>query len=167
MRVVEVEERRVSKRRKIEAQVSRERTDEEDFEVFKNIRLGRFDLSKPSNEEPGGEIPQVMSQAAKETSDSASSALLEAGKAEFRNMDIPIQLGPMRIDTLPIDWEGPPPPLPPPKYIEELTKGNDPGWQWSNRKGTDPFIALAPREPSHYSRFRDSVPISSTYITQN
>lgn len=25
-----------------------------------------------------------------------------------------------------------PPPLPPPKYIEELTYGNDPGWQWGN-----------------------------------
>jgi hypothetical protein len=25
-----------------------------------------------------------------------------------------------------------PPPLPPPKFIEELAYGNDPGWQWGN-----------------------------------
>lgn len=28
--------------------------------------------------------------------------------------------------------EGPPPPLPPPRYIGELSEGQDPGWQWGN-----------------------------------
>src|ERR1700761_8530208 len=27
-----------------------------------------------------------------------------------------------------------PPPLPPPRIIEELNKGQDPGWQWANGK---------------------------------
>lgn len=57
---------RVSKRRKIKPQIPREGTNQDDFEVFKNIRLGRFDLSKPSNEQPSSEKRLVISQPAEE-----------------------------------------------------------------------------------------------------
>jgi hypothetical protein len=42
-----------------------------------------------------------------------------------------------------------PPPLPPPKYIEELTYGNDPGWQWGNTTHAGfGKSTLAPIKPS-------------------
>lgn len=34
--------------------------------------------------------------------------------------------------AIPNARESPPPPLPPPRYISELSDGHDPGWQWGN-----------------------------------
>lgn len=63
---------RASKRRKIEPRIPREGTNEDDFEVFKNIRLGRFDWSKPSNEKPSSEKRLVISQPAEKVDDGYS-----------------------------------------------------------------------------------------------
>jgi hypothetical protein len=57
---------RASKRRMVDSQVQQELSDEDDFEAFKNVRLGRFDPIKPSNEEPLTETQQVISRPAKD-----------------------------------------------------------------------------------------------------
>jgi hypothetical protein len=35
----------------------------------------------------------------------------------------------------------PPPPLPPPRYINELKNGQDPGWQWGNSPNSPEYRA--------------------------
>ncbi|KAI9714400.1 MAG: hypothetical protein M1820_000361 [Bogoriella megaspora] len=37
--------------------------------------------------------------------------------------------------SIPNARESPPPPLPPPRHISELSNGHDPGWQWGNNSG--------------------------------
>ena len=46
--------------------------------------------------------------------------------------DLP-SLGPMPIPSL--KGASPPPPLPPPRQIEGLDQGQDPGWHFANRRG--------------------------------
>lgn len=40
--------------------------------------------------------------------------------------------GPMTVPNARMDEPFAPPPLPPPRYIEDLAAGSDPGWQWGN-----------------------------------
>ncbi|MCJ1392232.1 hypothetical protein MMC18_005099 [Xylographa bjoerkii] len=42
--------------------------------------------------------------------------------------------------SIPNSWENPaPPPLPPPRFIEDIAMGRDPGWQWGNSGGRGEF----------------------------
>jgi hypothetical protein len=41
-------------------------------------------------------------------------------------------LSPALPMAIPNHRDGVPPPLPPPRIIDELNKGKDPGWQWAN-----------------------------------
>ena len=41
-----------------------------------------------------------------------------------------------------------PPPLPPPRFIEDLANGHDLGWRWGNSLGDGGFGRLAPIKPS-------------------
>lgn len=51
-------------------------------------------------------------------------------------------VGPMAIPNTRHDL--PPPPLPPPRHIEDLAAGSDPGWTWGN----GPKGSFGKREPS-------------------
>jgi len=42
--------------------------------------------------------------------------------------------------AIPNAREAPPPPLPPPRYINDLSNGHDPGWQWTNNRGDAPVV---------------------------
>ncbi|KAF1983015.1 hypothetical protein K402DRAFT_339266 [Aulographum hederae CBS 113979] len=44
--------------------------------------------------------------------------------------------------AIPNAREAPPPPLPPPRYINELNNGHDPGWQWANNQTSDTVNTL-------------------------
>ena len=53
--------------------------------------------------------------------------------------------------AIPNARESPPPPLPPPRYIGELSEGQDPGWQWGNSNnsssagfGRSSFVSIKP-----------------------
>ncbi|KAH7058585.1 hypothetical protein B0J12DRAFT_367492 [Macrophomina phaseolina] len=41
--------------------------------------------------------------------------------------------------AIPNARDSPPPPLPPPRYISELSDGQDPGWQWGNGPNSSSF----------------------------
>ena len=47
--------------------------------------------------------------------------------------------GPMAIRNTKHDPA--PPPLPPPRFIDDLTAGSDPGWEWANHPGRKPSKA--------------------------
>jgi hypothetical protein len=43
-----------------------------------------------------------------------------------------LSISPSLPMAIPNSRDGVPPPLPPPRHIDELNKGKDPGWQWAN-----------------------------------
>lgn len=64
--------------------------------------------------------------------------------------------GPMAVPNARTNQHFAPPPLPPPRYIEDLAAGSDPGWKWGNTPRHDGFGGTFGTSISSSSSWRGS-----------
>ena len=64
--------------------------------------------------------------------------------------------GPMAVPNLRAQEQQVPPPLPPPRHIEGLAAGSDPGWKWGNTPNPGGFGGYSGNAFSSSSSFRGS-----------